>query len=321
MTRRRVELALVIASIAVLALLTYERTTIDQQQRPSFFSTYDTGPNGYQALYEVLRSAGVTVRRFERAIAYLDPSVKTLVITGYEGEPNAPGFDKYGSELLRRFVTKGGRLVVIDALFAGSQDITPGVGTSVIAPYRGDAIPLARNAYTQGVSRVRGSIDMVFPFKDAHGIPLLAKAQGIVAVWYRLGRGEVVAITAPKLFGNAELRNADNVRFAYNVIAGNGVVAFDEYAHGYSENPTIWAVLPGPVRAAVWIVVGLALIALIGANVPFAPPYLPDPLDERDSSHYITAVAELMRRSRRRPSDHQVVARAIDDYRMRKEHA
>ena len=44
-------------------------------------------------------------------------------------------------------------------------------------------------------------------------------------------------------------------------------------------------------------------IALIGANVPFAPPYLPDPPDERDSSHYIAALAELMRRSRRRPPD------------------
>ncbi|MGA8574366.1 MAG: DUF4350 domain-containing protein [Candidatus Cybelea sp.] len=321
MTRRRVELALVIASITVLALLTYERTTIAQQERPSFFSTYDTGPNGYQALYEVLQSAGVTVRRFERAIADLDPSVKTLVITGYEGEPNAPGFDKYGSELLRRFAMKGGRLVVIDEQFDGSQDITPGVGTSVPASDRGDAIPLAHNAYAQGVARVRGLVNTLFPFKDAHGIPLLANTQGIVAVWYRLGRGEVIAITAPKLFGNAELRNADNVRFAYNVIAGNGVVAFDEFAHGYSENPTMWGVLPGPVRAAVWIVVGLALIALIGANVPFAPPYLPDPPDERDSSHYITAVAELMRRSRRRPGDYQVVARAIDDYRIRKEHA
>ena len=41
-------------------------------------------------------------------------------------------------------------------------------------------------------------------------------------MWYRLGRGEVIAITAPALFGNAQLRNADNLRFAYNVIANHG---------------------------------------------------------------------------------------------------
>ena len=96
---------------------------------------------------------------------------------------------------------------------------------------------------------MRGSIDWTFPFKEPRGIPLLANAKGMVAVWYRYGRGEVIAVTAPRLFGNQQLRNADNLRFAYNVIAGHGAVAFDEYAHGYGESPTMWGVLPAPVRA------------------------------------------------------------------------
>lgn len=282
-------------------------------------STYDTGPNGYRALYEILRAARVPVRRFEHPIAALDSTIGTLVVTGYEDDPSAVGFDKHDGAVLRKFVAGGGRLVMIDAEFVGPQDVTPGVGTTVLAPYGGDAIALARNAYTKGVARVGGRIEWLFPFKEPRGVPLLAGAHGMVAVAYRLGRGEVIAITAPALLGNAQLRNAENLRFAYNVIEGHGEAAFDEYVHGYSQSPTMWDALPQAVHAAIWIVVAIVAVALIGANVPFAPPYLPDPPDERDSSHYIAAMAELMRRSRVRPEDGDVLRQAVGEFQRRKE--
>jgi hypothetical protein len=242
------------------------------------------------------------------------------VITGYERDPSARPMDERDSAYLRRFVENGGRLVAIDAEFAGDDDVAPGVGTSVQANGNG-AIALARNAYTGGVTAVRGPIDWVFPFKDRRGVPLLANVHGMVAVAYRVGRGEVIAVTAPALFGNAQIQNADNVRFAYNAIAGHGPAAFDEYVHGYDDGLTLWAALPSAVRAAVWIVLAIALLALVGANVRFAPPYLPTPPDERDSSDYISAMAELMRRTRRRPPDADVLWQATIDFHRRKEHA
>lgn len=303
----------------LIVLLAYQRSTIGQQ-RVSVYSTYDTGPNGYRALYEVLRSAGVGIGRFENELVTLDPSVRTLIVTGYENDPSAKPLDEHDAAVLRQFVQNGGRFVAIDAEFAGPDDLTPGVGITVRSG-GGDAITLARNAYTAGVARVRGPIDWIFPFKESHGIPLLANSQGVVAVWYRFGRGEVVAVTAPGIFGNAQLRNADNLRFAYNIIGGHGEAAFDEYVHGYDDRLTTWNALPGPVHAAAWIIVAIVALALIGANVPFAPPYLPDPPDERDSSHYIAAIAELMRRSRARPPDGEVVWKAANDFQQRKEHA
>ena len=317
----RLDLIFLATCLLLLGLLGYERSSLEQQRRPSVYSTYDTGPNGYRALYGVLLAAGAPVQRFERELGTLDPAIRTLIVTGYERDPSAKPLDEHDASLLRRFVAAGGRFVAIDAEFAGPRDVTPGAGTTLQAPGGGDAIALVRNAYTTGAARASGSIDWIFPFSEPRGTPLLANNHGMVAIWYRYGRGDVVAITAPSLFGNAELRNADNLRFIYNAIANHGAVAFDEYVHGYDDRLTMWAALPGPVHAAVWLVFAIIGLALIGANVPFAPPYLPEPADERDSSAYIAAMAELMRRSRRRPPDGEVVRRAAIDFQRRKEHA
>lgn len=317
MRRYRTEIAIVAVGALLFVLLAYERTSIAEKERPSVYSTYDTGRSGYRALYEVLRAAGVPAERFERDITAIEPAVKTLVVTGYEEDPAAKPLDEHDAQALRSFVLDGGRFVAIDAEFAGANDITPGVGTTYRRPGRGDAAPLSRDAFTAGVARLRGTIEWYFPRAQPHRTPLFGNAKGVVAVWYRLGRGEVVAISAPELFGNAQLRNADNVRFAYNAIAGHGPVAFDEYVHGYDDSLTMWGVLPRPVRVAVWIVVAIAMVALIGANVPFAPPYLPKPDDERTSADYIAAVAELMRRARGRFPDSYELATARANYRER----
>jgi len=318
-TKRSPELAILIAGAVIVVGLALGKG--GEQSKPvSIFSTYDSGANGYRALYEVLRGAGLPVTRFERALGVLDPSTKTLVFTGYESDPSAKPLDERDAEFLKHFAEAGGRIVAIDAEFAGKDDVAPGVGTSLRTAGT-EAITLARNPYTAGVTRVRGPIGWTFPFKEPHGVPLLANSKGMVAVLYRVGRGEVIAITAPALFSNKHLRDADNLRFIYNAVAGHGPAVFDEYIHGYSDHLTTWAVLPAPVRAAVWIVIGILALALIGANVPFAPPYLPEPPDERDSSDYITAIAELMRRSRSRPSDAVVLRDAILDFQHRKEHA
>jgi hypothetical protein len=321
MSRLRVEFVIAGLCAILLGLLGYERGKVEQERRPSTFSTYDTGPNGYRALYEVLRAAGVPVRRFEDRLPALDSQTRTLVITSYEyeGETAAKPLDANDADSLRSFVRAGGRLVAIDSQFAGSADAAPAVGTTVRSS-GGAAVPIALNGYTHGVARVSGPIEWSFPFSEPGGVPLLANNGGMVAVWYRCGRGEVIAITAPGLFSNEALRDADNLRFAYNVIAGRGAVAFDEYVHGYSEEPTTWSVLPGPVHAAIWIVIAIALVALVGANVPFAPPYLPDLPDERTSSDYISAIAELMRRSRRRAPDDDLLWNAQIDFQRRKEH-
>ncbi|HTA37537.1 MAG TPA: DUF4350 domain-containing protein [Candidatus Acidoferrales bacterium] len=297
MKRHRAELIIVIVAAIVIAVLAYGREAAHNALPHSTYSSNDTGPNGYRALYEMLQSANVPVARFSRVLGVLDPHVKTLVLTTYALDlDQAQPMDSHDKALLKDFVERGGRLVVLDYDFEGENDIIPGVAKATGAKATG-AIPLARDTYTAGVGKVAAPIESVFPFETRIGVPLLANDAGIVAIAYRLGKGTVIAVTSPALFSNVHLASADNARFAYNVIAGNGPVAFDEYVHGYNDGLSFWGALPLPVRAATYILGAVLLIGLIGANVPFAPTIPLDPPDERDSSAYIDAMAALMRRA------------------------
>lgn len=295
----RTDVVVLIVAAVVVGLLAFGRQSALDAIPHSTYSTNDTGPNGYRALYGILESAGVPVSRFNRLLGVLDPAVRTLVLSTYAIDPESQQkpMDEHDQALLKQFVERGGRLVVLDDDFAGEDDVVPGV-PKVESAKAGGAVPLADDRYTAGVRSVAVPVTAVFPFATRTGVPLLANDKGIVALAYPLGKGTVIAITAPSLFSNAHLAAPDNARFAYDAIAGHGPVAFDEYVHGYDDNLTFWAALPPPVHAAVWIVAAIVLIALVGANVPFAPPIPLEPPDERDSSAYIDAMAALMRRAR-----------------------
>jgi hypothetical protein len=149
-----------------------------------------------------------------------------------------------------------------------------------------------------GVTHVVATIDEAFPLTVPKATPLLAAGGGLVAISYPVGKGDVVAISAPDIFSNDHLAQADNAQFAYDVLAGHGVVAFDERLHGYDEDQSFWSALPVPVHVAIFIVIGIVLLALIGANVRFAPPIALDPPGDRDSSAYLDSMGSLLRRAR-----------------------
>jgi hypothetical protein len=67
-------------ALSILVLIALARGQAERANL-SFYSTYDSGPNGYRALYSVLGRSGIPVRRFERELGLLDPDVHTLVIS------------------------------------------------------------------------------------------------------------------------------------------------------------------------------------------------------------------------------------------------
>lgn len=322
-----VELGIVAVAAFLIGGLAYLTQRSATAPPPSVPSTFDTGRSGYRALFETLRAAGVPVRHFGHVAARLDPDVRTLVIAIDEDAlsgnvfSQGPGETKGVTQVLERFVKGGGRLIEIDTKFAGKDDIAPQVGTSKPAPKgTSDAIVVANAPQTRGVERVEGPIDAVFPFGSSVGVPLLANASGVVATRSTYGKGDVVAITAPSLFANLNLDRAQNAVFAYDLTAGRGPVAFDDYLYGFDEEactmvlPLVgdishlpfglgdmvcwYRAMPKPVQVATWIVLAIVALALVGANVPFAPPVPREAPDERDTSAYLRSMGALMRRAR-----------------------
>jgi hypothetical protein len=308
MKSRRLEIGILAVAVIAIGVMAYANQVAVAPRPASVPSTFDTGRNGYRALFEVLHAAGVPVSRFGHVLALLDPGVRTLIVTGYEDEAGAIPLDAQDVAALQRFVRGGGRLIEIDTQFAGKNDIAPSVGTSQKAGQSNGAIAIALVAETQGVESVAGPIDSVFGFGSSVGVPLLANASGVVATRSRYGKGDVVAVTAPSLFANANLDRGQNATFAYDLVAGHAPVAFDDYVHGYDDDACddgylfgldcLYRAMPRPVQIATWIVVAIVVFALIGANVPFAPPVPLEPPDERDTSAYLASMGALMRRAR-----------------------
>lgn len=289
-----------LALVLAVALLVALAVSSEQAQRAqlSRFSTYDTGPNGYRALFDVLQREGVPVQRSERELGLLDPTVHTLVVSSIAPEAaQAPGsgLRKQDVTWIVKFVERGGRLIVLDP---DTDDFERAIGM------KAKRVPAEASSAQILVSPLDGQsvhakITRLYRF-DAYtdALPLLATKDGVVALERRRGKGVVVSILAPDLFSNRVVGTASNAAFAYALLADGKPIAFEERMHGFAQDKSFWAALPQPVHIAIWIVCAIVLLALIDANVRFIPPAPLEPPDERDSTAYIVAMAALMRRAR-----------------------
>jgi hypothetical protein len=115
------EIAIVVCGLAVLIAIAIAQTV----SPPSTYSTYDTGRNGYRALYDVLAREGVPVRRFGRPVAELPAKVRVFAITSTLPETSSgeayASYDRHDISRLRSFAAHGGRILLFvtpDSQFA-----------------------------------------------------------------------------------------------------------------------------------------------------------------------------------------------------------
>lgn len=310
MLRRRTDALAALGAVLLLLGTVYLRSTQDRTPSVSLFSSYDTGRNGYRALYEVLGRERVDVLRYEYPLGLLSRNVRTLVFPpGPLGSPGgAFGRPSGDAAALAEWTKEGGTLVAFWQTFGSSDWRALGLAAKTYAPKNPSSIarPFLRAGQTRGVRAVRGRFETLFRLtKASQARPLLGTAAGAAAIAYRLGKGEIVAISDPTVFSNLRLGSRDNARFAYDVLA-RGPVAFYERVNGYAVDRSFWDALPRSARIAVFCVAAIALLGLIGSNIRFAPALSPDNAPERDSSAYIVSMARLLARG-------HAASRAIDD--------
>lgn len=110
MKHRIVEYGLICAIALVMAALALAAA----HAPPSTYSTFDTGPNGYRALFEVLRRENVDAQRLEVPLGQLPPDAGAIAAT-----PQLPAFGQqlpidYGSADVKRlqaFLKRGGTVL------------------------------------------------------------------------------------------------------------------------------------------------------------------------------------------------------------------
>ncbi len=114
------------------------------------------------------------------------------------------------------------------------------------------------------------------------------------------GQGKIVYLSDPYITSNAGISLVDNAQLAMNVLATNGVVAFDEYHQGYGANNNAFLKFFEGTPVVAMSFQALLLVGLVfySQSRRFARP-VPEPEPDRLSKlEYVSAMAELQQRSR-----------------------
>ncbi len=138
---------------------------------------------------------------------------------------------------------------------------------------------------------------------DSFSAPVVHLASGnrtlLVDVPY--GSGQIVFLTDPFVVSNGGIGAVDNSQLAINIVSnGGGLIAFDEYHHGYgAENNRILEYFQGtPVTSIFLQLLAIAAFILYSRSRRFARPVPIAEPDRLSKLEYVSAMAELQQRTK-----------------------
>ena len=270
-------LGFLILLVAVLAGLnaasyTQKENPPDSEMSPNR-STFNASATGTQAYFSLLSETGRKATRWQQPPAALltasaDARPAVFVITGNIKRT----FSEPDTVQLLRWVSEGGRLVVIDreppeslAVTTASWaidfendarfevfDVDPSdqtkmtADTPAIMPVQPgifsshvNAVQPSRLASTLKFERIASGKDerissTVESPTDIAPLIHFATADKNLVVEAPFGNGKIVFVTDPYIVSNAGIAIADNAQLGVNLVAtAGGIIAFDEYHQGY----------------------------------------------------------------------------------------
>ncbi len=329
---------LVIAVLAGLNAASHRQKekTPDSEFSPNR-SSFNSGPTGTQAWFSLLAETGRPAVRWQEPPSALltagDNGPKIFVLVGGLRRE----FTEEDATSLLRWVSNGGRLVVVDRappeqLSVSTTEWQISVDEPQL-PVIFSVDPADRSQMTADTAAVRAaqpsvitqSVNALQPSRFAASIRIRRESAGDAGedeanaadktapvVHFPLGdaglvteapfgNGHIVFVADPYLVSNGGIALADNAQMAVNIVSmKDATIAFDEYHHGYgADNNRFLQFFAGTPMVAIFLQgVLLAGLVLYSRSRRFARP-VPEPEPDRLSKlEYVSAMAELQRRTR-----------------------
>lgn len=298
-------LALLLVFIAAMAYYARHSMEGGGEDQPT---TYNAGPGGTKALYQLLLREGKEAERFEQPLENLPADAGLLVMF----EPFQRRVEKEEKEALLRWVGEGGTLLLAvspkasapfeEGLVLDEVDVQrkkPSPATLPVDPERSPYFHDVRSLRVDGATRLKEE-----PGKTVD--ELLLDEEGAYIIAWKQGKGTVIVTTRGVLPGNAHIAEADNVLFFVNIVEAHTfpdrpLVLFDEYHQGFGYategGRSLWQAMGAPARTLVYYLAFGFLLFLYNANRRFgAALHLAAP-SYRPSTEYIASMASLYRRA------------------------
>jgi hypothetical protein len=120
----------------------------------------------------------------------------------------------------------------------------------------------------------------------------------VLAAQYKLGAGEVVLVSEPRIFDNRLISHFDNSVLAAGLLAGHGgPVVWDEFYHGLTIRGSILFLLTRGAYALVAVMISIVLAVWLWRQARFlGPPRVVLPPSRRTVREYVEAMARFFRR-------------------------
>ena len=287
---RIVDASLLILAIALLSVLVSLRSSMERAS-VTVPSTYDTGARGFAALYALLARERVPVGRFEETISNLGERHGTFIIAG-DYQMLAVAATAPRRRQLDNWVRRGGTLGLFGVVpFWMRSDFGVPRGVRIHAGTARAACGLAARGLV-----VAGLFTNGYDAACRRDyVALLATADRATVIAYRRGKGTVLFSSTTTFLDNEHLAALDNARFAYALFS-RGPVIFEEHGYGHTRAQSFWQVLPLPMHVAIVLAIAAVLLAILGANLSFAPAHPAQTADQRDSGEYIASLARMLTR-------------------------
>jgi hypothetical protein len=295
---------LVVLVVIGLNVLLYTEEDSYEDERTGSRSTNSARPYGTRGFYVLLQELGYEVTQLEESLPALPEleEVGSLFIIG----PPIP----YAQEeltALEEWVEAGGYLVIVDREI--DWPIADGqIKMSTYSKFKQWRRPQIEQptAFTAGVDHVQlTEFARGVKAENAPIIKHVGDQDGPVLIDFRYGDGRIVLLGEPYMVANNGIMAADNLTLMLNIVRSmpEGVIAFDEYHHGYGGVYSRGVVLnlydyfKGTPVLWVFLQLSLAAAAMIySRGRRFARPVpLPEPRRTR-SLEYVASFASLAHR-------------------------